>query len=274
VTPGLATVERIRAARPDFQPRIGLILGSGMGGLTGLIEQPTVIGYGDLPGFPAPGVAGHAGRLILGRLGGVDVVALEGRVHAYEGDAAAPLATMVRSVRQLGADLLLLTNASGSLRAEVPAGSLVAISDHINFLGFNPLTGPNDERIGPRFPSMQDAYDPALRALLRQAAERLGVPLAEGVYLAYPGPNFETAAEIRAFRILGADLVGMSTVPEVLLARHCGLRVAALSIVTNLAQGMDAQEPSHADTLAVAARAAVDLGRLIRGFLEAIADGA
>jgi xanthosine phosphorylase len=257
--------------RPGFRPRVAIVLGSGLGQVAERIEEATRISYADLPGFPVPTVAGHAGSLVLGRLAGADVLCLNGRVHAYEGgDGAARLKVLVRTVKEMGVEALVLTNAAGSLRTEVGPGSLVLIRDHINMLGFNPLQGPNDEAWGPRFFSMRDAYDPELAARFHAAARAAGVPLPDGVYLAYPGPNFETPAEIRAFRTLGADLVGMSTVPEVLVARHCGLKVAALSAVTNLAEGMSAVTPSHAETLEQGAKIARSLETLILAFLESL----
>jgi xanthosine phosphorylase len=180
----------------------------------------------------------------------------------------------VRALRRAGADTLVVTNAAGSLRPEVGPGRLMLIEDHINFLPGNPLVGANDDAFGPRFPSLRDAYDPALRRLVREAAARRGLPLAGGVYLAYPGPSFETPAEIRAFRMLGADAVGMSTVPEVILARHCGLRVAALSAITNLAEGLGAEALSHEQTLREAARAGADLAALLEDVCGELARGA
>jgi len=267
-------VRIIAERRPGFRPRVALVLGSGLGSVADRIEDPTRISYADLPGFPVPTVAGHSGSMVLGRLGGVDVVCLNGRVHAYEGgDGAQRLKTLVRTVKQLGVETLVLTNAAGSMRPDVGPGSLVLIRDHINMQGFNPLQGPNDEAWGPRFFSLRDAYDPALVEQFRQAAATAGVALPEGVYLAYPGPNFETPAEIRAFRTLGADLVGMSTVPEVLVARHCGLKVAALSAVTNLAEGMTDDTPSHDETLAQGATIAISLEKLILAFLGSMPHG-
>jgi xanthosine phosphorylase len=260
----------IAARAPGFRPRLGLVLGSGLGGFAETIEGPVVIDYADLPGFPRPSVAGHAGRLLLGRAHGVDIAVLQGRVHVYEGRGMAAVLAPVRTLKLLGAEILLLTNAAGSLDPTVGPGRLVAIADHINFMPGNPLIGPNDDRFGPRFPSLRDAYDPALRRGLRQAADAAGIALSEGVYLACSGPSFETPAEIRAFRILGADLVGMSTVPEAIAARHCGLRVAAVSVITNLAEGLGDEALSHTHTLAMAERAAADLGRLIAGFLEGL----
>lgn len=261
-------VDIITRLRPGWRPRLGLILGSGLAGLAERLEQPTAIPYSALPGFPLPTVEGHDGVLVCGTLARAPVLCFKGRTHLYEGrDPAPAIRTMIRTLHRLGAEILVQTNAAGSLRAEIGPGRLVAISDHINFLGFNPLTGPNDTGFGPRFPSLSDAYDPALRGALGRAAMAEGIPLAEGVYLACPGPSFETPAEIRAFRTWGADLVGMSTVPETIVARHCGLRVAAVSVVTNLAEGMEDDPLSHEDTLRVAAGAAGPLERLLNRFI-------
>src|SRR4051794_24742144 len=244
------------------------MLGSGLGALVERLEERVEVPYGELPGFRAGGLAGHAGMLVLGRLAGQPVAIFAGRSHVYEGIEASAITTPVRTLKALGADLLVLTNAAGSLRAEAAPGSLVCISDHINLLGFNPLTGPNEEEVGPRFPSLRDAYDPGLRARLHAAADTLGLPLRDGIYLATAGPSCETPAEIRAFRTLGADLAGMSTVPEVIAARHAGLRVAAVSAVTNLAEGMGGEELSHEQTLRVAAVGAERLGPLLERFVE------
>jgi xanthosine phosphorylase len=258
----------IISGRARETPRLGIILGSGLGGLADALEDPVAIPYGELPGFPEPGVAGHGGRLVLGRLGGLPVAALQGRRHIYEGGPPNGMAAPVRALAGAGVETLLVTNAAGSLVDSNGPGSLMAIADHINLLGVNPLTGPNDDAIGPRFPSLRDAYDPELRRRLQAAAARLGLRLPEGVYLATAGPSFETPAEIRAFRTLGADAVGMSTVPEVILARHAGLRVAAVSAITNLAEGMGGEPLSHEQTLRFAEVAAGDLTRLITAFAE------
>jgi xanthosine phosphorylase len=256
---------------PDFVPRLGIVLGSGLGAVAGALEDAVTIPYSDLPGFPEPGIAGHAGALALGTLAGLPVACLQGRKHVYEGGDPGAMRVPVRALRSAGAEALLVTNAAGSLRADVGPGSLMAITDHINMLGVNPLTGPNDDDFGPRFPSLQDAYDPELRRVLTTAAGAIGVPLAEGVYLATAGPSFETPAEIRAFRTLGADAVGMSTIPEVILARHAGLRVAAVSAITNLAEGMGGEPLSHEQTLRYANAAAGDLTRLIVAFCRELA---
>ena len=253
---------------PGLRLRLGLMLGSGLGELADRLDDRLQIPYEELPGFHFGGLAGHAGALVLGRLAGQPVAIFSGRWHVYEGIEGSAITTPVRTIKALGADMLLLTNAAGSLRADAGPGSLVCLTDHINMLGFNPLTGPNDDAAGPRFPSLRDAYDPDLRARLHAAAEALGIELHDGVYLAVSGPSFETPAEIRAFRTLGADVVGMSTVPEVIAARHAGLRVAAVSAVTNLAEGMGGEELSHEQTLRVAKEGAARLGPLIERFVE------
>jgi xanthosine phosphorylase len=258
----------IRARRPDFAPRIGLVLGSGLSSIAAGLEDATTIDYADLPGFPRPGVEGHAGRLVLGRLAGAAVACLQGRVHLYEGVPAGAVNVLPRTLKALGCEILILTNAAGSLRPELEPGSIALIDDHINLLARNPLAGPNDAAIGPRFPDMTEVYDRELRDRARAVAARLGIPLSSGIYLATLGPSFETPAEIRAFRALGAELVGMSTVPEAISARHCGLRVLGFSIVTNLAAGLAEGMLSHGETLAQAAKAAERLKRLLEGMLE------
>ena len=249
-------------------PRLGIILGSGLGALADALTNASATPYEQLEGFPRPTVAGHGGTLHVGELGGLPVAVFQGRAHVYETGHATGMREPIRWLKRRGAEALLVTNAAGSLRPEVGPGRLMLITDHINMLGVNPLTGPNDDEIGPRFPSMRDAYDPALRERMRAAARALGIDLAEGVYLATAGPSFETPAEIRAFRTLGADAVGMSTVPEVILARHAGLRVAAVSAITNLGEGMGGEELSHEQTLRNAQAAARDLVRLIQRFAE------
>ena len=266
----MTAAAQILADRAPMPIRVGIVLGSGLGVVADAVEDPVVVTYAELPGFPAPTVAGHAGRAVLGSIAGVGVAVLQGRAHVYEGGDLEALRVPIRALRGAGADTLVLTNAAGSLRPEAGPGSLMAITDHINLTGVNILTGPNDEAIGPRFPPMAGAYDPKLLAELRATADELGIPLAEGVYLAVSGPSFETAAEIRAFAVLGADAVGMSTVHETTLARHCGLRVVAVSAITNLAEGMGDVPLSHAQTLHDAERAAGTLTALLRGVIERI----
>ena len=258
----------IRARKPGFTPRVALILGSGLGVLAEQMTDAVAISYADLPGFPISTVHGHAGELVLGLLNGVPVACMKGRGHFYEGYGPGVMTSAIRTLKQIGCELLFVTNAAGSLRVEADAGSLVAILDHINFLPGSPMAGPNDERFGPRFFSMANAYDAEVREMIKATAMEKGITLHEGVYLAAAGPHFETAAEIRAFKTLGADVVGMSLIPEVIAARHCGLKVAAVSAITNLAEGLTPFALSHEQTLKYAAVAAKDMVTLIQSFIE------
>jgi len=264
----------IRARAGGLTPKAALVLGSGLADIAGRIARPVVIDYDAIPGFPRPSVEGHVGRLVLGELGGVTIACLQGRVHLYEGTAARDLRHYIRTLKVLGCESLVLTNAAGSLRPEAGAGSLMLITDHINLQPMNPLTGPNDDEFGPRFPSMDEVYDAALRARMQDAAREAGLTLHEGVYLALLGPSFETPAEVRAYGRLGADAVGMSTVPEAIVARHCGLRVAAVSAITNLGVGLGDTPLSHEQTLAVAKQCAGDMQRLLSGFFARLVNGA
>jgi xanthosine phosphorylase len=261
----------IRARKPGFEPRVAMILGSGLGVLAEQMTDAVSISYNDLPGFPISTVHGHAGELVLGTLAGVPVVCMKGRGHFYEGYGPGVMTSAVRTMKLLGCEMLFVTNAAGSLRPEVDAGSLVALTDHINLLPGTPMIGPNDDRFGPRFFSMANAYDADIRAQVLDTAAAKGITLHEGVYLACPGPNFETAAEIRAFKTMGADVVGMSVVPEVIAARHCGLKVAGVSVVTNLAEGLTPFPLSHEQTLKYAAIGAKDLVTLIQSFIDRLA---
>ena len=260
----------LRRRLRGLAPKVAIVLGSGLGAVAEAVQHPIVVDYASLPGFPPPGVSGHRGQVVAGELGGTPVICLAGRAHAYEALPMPAYRVPVRTMRRLGVEILLLTNAAGSLKRAMRPGQLMLIRDHINLLGFNPLAGANDERYGVRFPEMSRAYDPALSRGLRRAARAERIPLAEGVYLACPGPSFETPAEIRAFRRLGADAVGMSTVPETIVARHCGLRVAALSVITNLAAGIGRVPPSHAETLSAASGTARTMTRLLTRFLSAL----
>ena len=253
---------------PGFAPRVALVLGSGLGVLADQIENRRVIAYQDLPGFPVSAVPGHAGELVAGHLAGVPVLCMKGRSHFYEGRGAGVMSAAIRTFKLMGCESILLTCAAGSLRAEVGPGELVAINDHINLLPGNPLVGANDERLGPRFMSLANAYDHDLRQLLKASALAESLAWHEGVYVCWSGPSFETPAEIRMMRTMGADLVGMSTVPEVIVARHCGLKVAAIASITNLAEGMGDEPLSHEQTLKVAASSAKGLTRLIREYLR------
>jgi xanthosine phosphorylase len=265
-----AAADIIRSRIGGLRPKIAIILGSGLGGLADKIENPVVIPYADLPGFPALTVAGHAGLLIAGKLAGKDVIVLKGRKHFYETDDAYPLKTMIRAVKAAGVEILFISNAAGSLRAHIPVAGLMMIADHINLMGYNPLTGANDDAIGPRFVPMAGAWDAELRGKLRAAAEKNGIPLQEGVYLAFRGPNFETAAEIRMAQTLGADAVGMSSVPDCLIARHCGLRVVGCSCITNMGEGLSDEKLSHAHTLENAAKGAARFEALVAAFVGAL----
>ena len=255
----------IRAHAGDEPVALGLILGSGLGALAAEVEGPGPIPFADLPGFPVSGVSGHAGEIAVGELEGVRVALLSGRAHYYEHGDATVMRPALETLKALGAPALLLTNAAGSLHETMPPGSLMAINDHINYSGMNPLIGEGSDA---RFTSMVDAYDPALRARLHEAAAALGQELHEGCYIWFSGPSFETPAEIRAARILGADAVGMSTAPECILARFLGLKVAAVSVVTNLGAGMTGAQLSHAETKSEAAAAQEKFRALVRGFVR------
>jgi purine-nucleoside phosphorylase len=257
-----AAAIRLRAAQRT--PRVGIVLGSGWQDVATHVDEPTTIPYAELPAFPAVGVAGHTGALTLGRLGGAEVAVLAGRQHTYEDGHADAMKGAIRSLAALGVTTMVLTNAAGSLDRSVGTGALMLLTDHLNMVQRTPLHG---EPGSSRFVDLRDAYDPALRATAHDVARRMGQTLHEGVYAWMLGPQFETPAEIRMLRTLGADAVGMSTVPETILARHAGMKVLALSLITNLAAGLDAEPLSHAQTLA-AAQAAGD--RAAR-FLEALA---
>ena len=253
---------------PDFSPEYAIILGSGLGSLAEQITDPCIISYDELPGFPDCSVKGHVGALHLGFLHGVPVACLQGRAHLYEGIDNSIIQTLIRTLKLLGCHTLLATNASGSLRADVPPGHLVLLNDHINMQFNNPLVGKNDDRFGDRFIGMEDAYDPDLRQQFSSLAQKCEIPLTEGVYIGVLGPSFETPAEIRAFKILGADAVGMSTIPEVICARHCGMKVAVIAVITNLAAGMSEQKLSHEVTLSGAALGQQNLITLVNAFFK------
>lgn len=247
---------------------VAIVLGTGLGGLADVVREAVAVPFADLPGFPEAGVSGHAGRLVIGRVEGRRVLLVQGRAHTYERGDARAMKPLIDTLADLGTGALLLTNAAGSLRPDMPPGSLMVIEDHIALFGPNPLIGePGDGRFVP----MNDAYDPALRALIAHGAARRRIALFEGVYAWVTGPSFETPAEIRALSALGAQAVGMSTVPEVILARHAGLRVAGLSLITNLAAGLAPEAPSHAETKAAAVSGGAAIEAVIRGFLAELA---
>ena len=255
-------------ARFSDRPDAAIILGTGLGGLAEEIDAEAVIEYGEIPGFPLSTVESHAGRLLCGTLGGKTVIAMQGRFHRYEGYSLQQVTFPVRVLQALGAKTLIVSNACGGLNPLWSAGDLMLIADHINLLGDSPLIGPNDDRLGPRFPDMSEPYDATLRALACRVAAEQQVPLREGVYVAVSGPNLETRAEYRLLRAIGADVVGMSTVPEVVVAVHGGMRVLGLSIVTDMCLP-DALEPATVERIiATANRAEPQLTRVVRGVLE------
>jgi purine-nucleoside phosphorylase len=256
----------IRRHAGDAPVRVGLVLGSGLGHLAQAVDG-NAIPYTDLPGFPEGGVSGHRKDLIVGQLEGQRVAVLGGRAHYYESGNPAAMRLPLETLKALGAEILILTNAAGSLRLDMPTGSIMCLSDHINFSGLNPLIG---EKTDARFVPMTQAYDPDLRARLHTSARAADTDMFDGVYAWYSGPSFETPAEIRAIRTLGADAVGMSTVPEVILARFLGLRTAAISTITNMAAGLSSENISHEHTKAMAPLGATKLERVLRGFLATL----
>jgi purine-nucleoside phosphorylase len=256
-------VERIRQ-ETDLAPRVGVVLGSGLGGLADEVESRVEIPYTEIPGWPVSTAIGHAGVLVLGTIAGVPVAVMRGRAHLYEGIGADRVVFGVRVLGRLGIGTLVVTNAAGGIDADFSPGQLVFISDHINLQGTSSLVGPNDGSLGPRFPDMSDAYDAELRIRARLAAEELGIHVGEGVYAAWLGPQFETPAEIRFMRAAGGDLAGMSTVQEVIAARHMGIRCLGISVVTNMAAGVLPEKIDHEAVLEVGERAAGSLTALLR----------
>ncbi len=257
-------------ARSPLRPRIGLVLGSGLGAFADRFTNAMRVPYSKIPNFPHSTTVGHAGQLVIGRADGIPFAAMQGRVHLYEGCTAKDAAFPMRVFARMGVRAVILTNAAGGIRKDLSQGRLVTISDHINLQGVNPLTGPNDERFGPRFPDMSATYDREFREFAAQECRRLGIEACEGVYAALAGPSYETPAEIRYLRAIGADLVGMSTVPEVLAARHCGMRVLGISCVTNAAAGILDQPLDHAEVLATGARVKGQFIALLEAVLRRI----
>jgi purine-nucleoside phosphorylase len=255
------------------EPRVALVLGSGLGGLADVFAEREVLNYSEIPGMPDTSVAGHAGRLIAGTLEGVDVIAMQGRLHPYEGHALPQVVLGVRLMLRLGADTLIVTNATGGLKADLAAGTLLAITDHLNLTGQNCLFGPNDASLGPRFPDMSVAYDPSLIELASEVARAQGYELARGVYAGVLGPSYETPAEVRMLGLLGASVVGMSTVQEVIAARHMNARVLGISCVTNPGAGLTSERLNHADVERIARASAAKLAALVTGVIAGIRDG-
>ena len=262
---------RVRA-ESDRRPRLGMVLGSGLGGLADEIEDAVAIAFTDMPGWPAPTAGGHSGRLLLGQLRGLDVACLEGRLHMYEGLHERLIVEPVLLMGRLGASAVLLTNASGGVNPAFGAGTLMVMNDHINLTGRSPLEGPNDEADGPRFPDMSTVYDLELRGRLHAAARAEDVEMKEGVYVGLLGPTYETPAEVRMLRTLGADAVGMSTVLEAIAASWSGMRVCAVSLVTNPGAGLSPTPLEHGEVLAAANEAGPRLARVIGRFAAGLAD--
>jgi purine-nucleoside phosphorylase len=274
--PIFARAEEAAAAirrRIKVTPRVAVVLGSGLGSFADCVEQPIAIPYSDVPHFPRPTVEGHSGRLVAGTVAGTPVAVMQGRVHGYEGYSPEEVTFPTRVLGRLGIGTLVVTNAAGGIRLDLHQGQLVLLSDHINLTGRNPLVGPNDERLGERFFDMTEAYSKRLRLLAREAATRHGISLPEGVYLSVSGPSFETPAEIQAFRTWGADLVGMSTVQEVIVARHMGIEVLGISCVTNMAAGILNQPINHLEVIETGARTQEHLTTLLVDLLPKLGGG-
>jgi purine-nucleoside phosphorylase len=260
-----AAADFLKGRLGALAPRYGIVLGSGLGSLVDAVAEPLRIPYADMPGFPVGSVSGHAGEFVAGRIGDTPVAVLSGRAHYYERGDANAMRVPIETLKRIGVENLILTNSAGSLREDMPPGSVMRIADHIAFAGANPLIGVESDE---RFVGMTNAYDAALAIGMEEAAERLGIPLARGVYMWFSGPSFETPAEIRMARILGADAVGMSTVPEVILARFFGLQVAAASVVTNFAAGMTGSELSHEETKQMAPLGGTRLAAILKEMIS------
>jgi purine-nucleoside phosphorylase len=266
-------VAAVRQRAPGLAPKAAVILGSGLGEFADSLQNKVVIPYAELPHFPRSSVVGHAGRLVIGTVEGQPIVAMQGRVHFYEGYEPWQVAFPARVLCALKPNGLVVTNAAGGINLDFKVGDLMAITDHINLSGWNALIGHNDERFGPRFPDMSHAYDPVLRQKLLDSAKAEGIALKQGVYVCLSGPSYETPAEIRMLRTVGADAVGMSTAPEVVAASHMGIKVAGISCITNLAAGIGKEPLSHAEVSEVANRVRGVFGRLLTRFLPAVARG-
>ena len=269
-TKATAAADCIRSLTP-LAPRLGIILGSGLGNFAAQVEDPTAIPYAEIPHFPQSTVEGHSGKLILGHIAGVPVAVMQGRVHAYEGYPLSEVTFPTRVLGPLGCKSLIVTNAAGGINTTYRQGSLIAIADHINLTGSNAAAGPNEARFGPRFFDMTTAYSPRLRSMAQAEAAKQNIPLTEGIYLAVLGPSYETPAEIRAFRTLGADLVGMSTVHEVIVARHMGIEVLGLSLVTNMAAGVLDEAINHEEVMETGRRVERRFTSLLTALIPRIA---
>ncbi|HEY2459633.1 MAG TPA: purine-nucleoside phosphorylase [Candidatus Acidoferrum sp.] len=259
-------------AKTKLRPRIALVLGSGLGGFADEFASAVKIPYAKIPNFPQSTAIGHAGQLVIGKVGQIAVAGMQGRVHLYEGYSAKDVAFPIRVFALMGVKAVILTNAAGGINPKYSQGCLVALRDHVNSQAVNPLSGPNDERFGPRFPDMTNAYDPDFRRFFADEGKKLKLNCHEGVYVAVPGPSYETPAEINSFRIAGADLVGMSTVPEVIAARHSGMRVLGISCVTNMAAGISGQPLVHEEVLETGNRVKTQFIALLQAVIPRIAE--
>ncbi|MDP8903827.1 MAG: purine-nucleoside phosphorylase [Chloroflexota bacterium] len=270
----LDALEATVRLRTELVPDVGIVLGSGLGGLAGSVLDAVTVPFAELPGWPPASAPGHAGQLLLGRLDDVPVVCVQGRLHLYEGNSERLVVEPVLLMRRLGARVIVLSNAAGAINAAWPAGTLMVIADHLNLTGRNPLIGPNDDSIGPRFPDLVDAWSPRLRRLLRDAATAEGIELQEGVYAGLTGPTYETPAEVRMLGTLGADAVGMSTVLEAIAARWAGLEIAGISLITNPGAGLSGEPLTHEDVLAAGEAAAPRFTALVRRFIRLLGEEA
>lgn len=270
ITAKIRSAAEYLLAQTELRPTVGMILGSGLGDYADTLEEAVRIPYSQIPNFPVPTVPGHSGALVFGRKQGRTVVVLQGRIHFYEGLSQQEITLPVRVLAALGVKTLILTNAAGGVNLNFRPGDLMLLRDHINFSGANPLIGPNLDEFGPRFPDMSDLYNAELRNRILDAAQEAGIPMQQGVYAMYSGPNYETPAEIRMFRCMGADAVGMSTVPEALVAGHCGMKVVGVSCITNMAAGVLPQKLSHAEVIETADRVHDTFHKLINTVLAVI----
>lgn len=261
----------IASKAEGFRPRVAVVLGSGLGGVADAVCDGVEIPYQEIPFFMTSTVEGHAGKLIIGKCGGVDVLAMKGRFHFYEGYSMEEITLPVRVFSLMGVNTIIITNAAGGTSPKLSPGSLMMITDHINLMGDNPLRGPNDERFGPRFPDMTFVYTPSCIEAARKAAHELDIMLAEGVYLALRGPSYETPAEVRMMRDLGGNAIGMSTVPEAIVARQCGMQVLAFSCITNIAAGLGQEEINHSEVMEIGERAGRQLSELILKLIPKLA---
>lgn len=259
-------------SRTGLKPEVAIVLGSGLGGFADEFAEAVAIPYGEIPGFATSTAEGHAGRLVIGRVGLVPVIAMQGRVHYYEGYSLEEVTFPIRVFKLLGIKRLILTNAAGGIDIELNQGALMVISDHLNLMGVNPLRGPNDEKFGPRFPDMSEAYSRELQQLAVEVARTLGIEIRRGIYAALAGPSYETPAEIHMFRACGADAVGMSTVPETIVARQMGIEVLGISCITNMAAGISDEPINHAEVMETGRRVRETFTKLLRGVIAQLAD--